>query len=152
MQLFPDQPVVVSPPESILMPELQISPEKVAWVILRAREFEAKVSSFDDGDSESADEADGAILENRTADPTLQELHGFFDTLNVDEEADLVTIAWIGRGTYSAEEWDEARNTAIAERSTRTERYLLGMPLLADYLEDGLEELGIDVTQEEEEL
>jgi hypothetical protein len=134
------------------MPELQISPEKVAWVILRAREFESKVSAFDDGDSETADESDGAILENRKADPTLQELHGFFDTLNVDEEADLVTIAWIGRGTYSAEEWNEARNTALAERSTRTERYLLGMPMLADHLENGLAELGIDVAEEEEEI
>jgi hypothetical protein len=63
------------------MPELQISPEKVAWVILRAREFESKVSAFDDGDSETADESDGAILENRKIDPTVQELHGFFDTL-----------------------------------------------------------------------
>jgi hypothetical protein len=134
------------------MPELQISPEKIAWIVLRAREFESKVSSFDDGDTEASDEQFGSILENRSDDPTLQEMHGFFDTLNVDEEADLVTIAWIGRGTYTPEEWDEARNTAMAERSTRTERYLLGMPMLADYLEDGCEALGIDVTEEEEEL
>ena len=34
------------------MPDLDISPEKVAWVILRAREFEGKVAPFDEGDVE----------------------------------------------------------------------------------------------------
>jgi hypothetical protein len=126
------------------MPELQISREKVAWLIVRARELEAKVASFDDGDTETTDEQFGSILESRKDDPTLHELTGFFDALNADEEADLVTIAWIGRGTYGPEEWKDARNTALAERSTRTERYLLGMPLLADYLEDGLVALGIE--------
>jgi hypothetical protein len=134
------------------MPELQISPEKVAWIIVRARELESKVASFDEGDTETSDEQFGSILEDRRDDPTIKELDGFFDTLNVDEEADLVAIAWIGRGTYGPEEWDEARNTALAERSTRTERYLLGMPLLADYLEDGLSALGIEVTPLEEDL
>ena len=54
----------------------------------------------------------------------------------------LVALAWIGRGTFSAEEFDEAVQTARDERVNSTSRYLLGMPLLADYLEEGLEQLG----------
>ena len=134
------------------MPDLNISPEKVAWVIMRAREFEAKVSAFDDGDPETADEDGAGILENRADDSTISELTGFFQGLNDDEEVELVALAWIGRGTYSAEEWDEAVATARAERNTRTERYLLGMPQLADYLEDGLDAIGISPADAEADL
>jgi Protein of unknown function (DUF3775) len=134
------------------MPDLDISAEKVAWVILRAREFESKVASFDEGDQETSDEQFGSILENRASDPTMRELVNFIRGLNEDEQANLVAIAWIGRGTYGPEDWDEALATARAEANTPTWRYLLGMPLLADYLEDGLDALGISPTKLEEEL
>jgi hypothetical protein len=134
------------------MPELDISSEKVAWIIVRAREYEAKVAAFDDGDPETADEEGVGILENRADDATLRELTGFFRTLNTDEEVALVALAWVGRGTFTADEWDEALATARAERDTRTERYLLGMPLLADHLEAGLDALGISPAEAEEDL
>ena len=41
----------------------------------------------------------------------------------------------------------EAIATAKQEATTPTEDYLLGIPLLADYLEDGLAKLGIVVDQ-----
>ena len=110
------------------MPDLDISAEKVAWVILRAREFESKVSSFDKGDQETSDEQLGSILENRANDPTMRELVSFIRGLNEDEQVNLVAIAWIGRGTYGPEDWDEALATARAEANTPTWRYLLGMP------------------------
>ena len=44
-----------------------------------------------------------------------------------------------------------ASDTARAERTTRTERYVLGMPLLADYLAEGLEAFGIDPEEAEED-
>lgn len=132
------------------MPELDISLEKIAYVIDKAREFEAKVAPFDDGDTEGIEDQFGAILENRKDDPTVAELVGFFRGLNEDEEANLVALTWIGRGTFDGADWDEALATARAERSTRTERYLLGTPMLADYLENGLDALGIDVDEVEE--
>jgi Protein of unknown function (DUF3775) len=134
------------------MPELDISAEKVAWVILRAREFDGKVAPFDDGDTEASDEQFGSILENRSGDSTARELISFIRGLNQDEQANLVAITWIGRGTYGPEDWDEALATARAEANTPTWRYLLGIPLLADYLEDGLDALGISPTELEEEI
>ena len=131
------------------MPELDISTEKVAWVILKAREYESKVSSFDEGDTETSDEEGTSILENANDDETVRELAGFFQAMNEDEEANLVALAWIGRGTYTADEWKDAIATARSERTTRTERYLLGMPHLADHLEDGLEALGISAADAE---
>ncbi|MCB2117407.1 MAG: DUF3775 domain-containing protein [Rhodobacteraceae bacterium] len=87
--------------------------------------------------------------EGTMAEAQLQE---FIAALNDDEKPQLTAIAWIGRGAFEAEEFDEAVATAIAEATTPTEDYLMGMPHLAENLEAGLEALGVDVTGEEEDL
>ena len=128
---------------------MQISPRRVAHIIIRAREIDAKVGTWDrPGDSVDSD----TILEARRGDATEAELRAFIRRLPEDEKAELVAIMWIGRETFEAEEWDEAMETARAEATTPTEDYLLGVPLLPDYLEDGLEKLGVDVTDVEEDF
>jgi len=123
--------------------ELEIAPEKVAHVIIKAREYAVKVSAWNASPEEGdADEDPQAILEDFTNDPTRAELAGFIETLNDDEQAHLVALAWVGRGTFEPEEFDEAVDTARLERANATARYLIGMPLLADYLQEGLEKLG----------
>ena len=67
-----------------------------------------------------------------------EELLGAIRSLNDDERIKLVALAWLGRGTYDIDEWKEAIATAKTEHSRRTAEYLLGLPLLGDYLEDGL--------------
>ncbi len=80
------------------------------------------------------------------------EVYAFIDALNEDEQASLTAVAWVGRGAFDASEYDEAVATARAEATSPTADYLLGMPHLAENLESGLEELGIDVTGEEEDF
>ena len=53
-----------------------------------------------------------------------------------------MTLAWLGRGDGGVDEWDDLRAEA-ARAHRRTASYLLGMPLLSDYLEEGLSQLGI---------
>jgi len=132
---------------------LNISPEKVAHVIVKAREYDAKVAAWDD-DPEALDGAEDteAILENRRDDQTRNEVAAFISDLNEDEQVHLVALTWLGRGTFSAEEWSEAVDTARSEAVNKTEDYLLGIPLLADYLEEGLEKLGISVEEAEDEI
>ena len=127
---------------------LEISPEKVAHVIVRAREFDAKVASWDEPSEDTGlnEDAD-SILEDHRYDATESEVSEFISNLNVDEQANLVAIAWIGRGTFSKNEFAEALAAAKAERTTPTERYLLGIPLLADYLEEGMDTLGYSVEE-----
>lgn len=126
---------------------LDIAPEKVAHVIVRARELDVKVDAWD----EAGDEADAdSVLENRGGDATEAELRGFIAELNEDERYSLVALMWIGRGTYDADELEDAKATARSEAVNKTEDYLLGIPLLADYLEDGLDKLGISVEDAEE--
>ena len=125
---------------------LDIAPEKVAHVIVRAREIDAKVGAWDqEGDEASSD----TILEARSGDATEAELRAFIAGLNIDERISLVALTWIGRGTYEPEDLAEAKETALAENITPTESYLLGIPLLADYLEEGLDRLGISVEDAE---
>src|SRR5688572_17753863 len=101
--------------------KLDIAPEKVAHVIIKAREFDAKVGAWDstpeDGD---ADEDPSAILEDLANDPTAAELIGFIDALNDDEQVNLVALAWVGRGTFEAEELEEAVETARSESTGST--------------------------------
>jgi hypothetical protein len=80
------------------------------------------------------------------------ELRAFIDGLNEDEQVELVALAWIGRGSFDATEWDEAVATARQEKVTPTENYLLGMPHVADHLETGAELMGFDLSNAEEDL
>ena len=132
---------------------LEIAPEKVAHIIVKAREYDSKVAAWDDTSrSGGAEDDPSSILEDFTNDPTRVEVAAFIDLLNVDAQVHLVALAWIGRGTFSTEEFDEAVQTARDERVNWTSRYLLGMPLLADYLEEGLEQLGISSEDAESEV
>ena len=132
---------------------IEISPDKVAHVIVKAREYDAKVAAWDEGAREAdASNESESILEDYAADATRSELAEFIAALNEDEQANLVALVWVGRGSYAPEEFDEAVSTAKAERVNPTEEYLLGIPLLADYLEEGLEKMGYSVEEAERDV
>ena len=128
---------------------LDISPAKVGFVIVKAREIAAKVAAWDDGATSDHDAE--SILESFSDDATQDQLKGFIRDLNEDEQVSLVALAWIGRGSFGPEELEEALATARAERSNRTEEYLLGMPLLPDSLEEALDRLGYSIEDAEDE-
>ena len=95
-----------------------------------------------DGDGRDSHKHDG-LAEEESDDMTAEELRELIGDLNVDEAAALVAIVWIGRGDYSADEWTEAVAAAQARSNRRTAQYLLGMPLLGEYLEAGLDALEV---------
>lgn len=127
---------------------LEIALEKVASIIVRAREYDAKVGSWDREDAPMDADSD-SILEDFTSDQTRNELAAFIAGLNEDEQTHLVALMWVGRGSFAPEEFADAVATAQSERVNKTEDYLLGEPLLADYLEEGLEKLGYAVEDAE---
>lgn len=137
------------------MPELAISAEKVAFIIEKAREFDVKDAASDpDSGSNAADDNEIDVLEDTASDPVAAELAGFIGALNEDEQLDLVTLLWIGRGDGDADDWDDLRARALEARGEykaprrETVRYLLGEPMLGDLLADGMDELGIDWSDE----
>jgi hypothetical protein len=127
---------------------LSISPEKVFFIIVKAREFAAKDAVTDpDPSSSGADDRMISVLEDHADDPSFDEAREFIAALSEDERIDLVTLAWLGRGDYTADDWDEVRGEAADAHNERTAEYLLGMPLLADYLQEGLELLDIQLDE-----
>jgi hypothetical protein len=122
---------------------LTISPEKVCFFIMKAREFDAKdeVTEPDPGSNPSEDQ-DAAILEDHEDDPVVEELTSLINSLSQDEQMDLVALAWLGRDDYTASDWPAVREEAERAHNQRTADYLLGMPLLSDFLEEGLSMLG----------
>lgn len=122
---------------------LNINTEKVGFIILKAREFDAKVDPVEpDPGSNPTDDAESAILEDYEDDPTLEELRGAIDSLDDDEIIDLIALAWVGRGDFDRNEWLSARRLARERHRPRSADYLVGMPALGDYLEEGLAVLG----------
>ena len=122
---------------------LTISPEKVFFVIVKAREFDTKDAVTEpDPSSNPSDDKDTAILEDHADDPVVEEITSLINSLSEDEQIDLVSLAWLGRDDYSAEDWLEVREEAARAHNKRTAAYLLGMPLLGDFLEEGLSLLG----------
>lgn len=131
---------------------LEIAPEKVAHIIIKAREFDAKVEPVIPGEGSGSDGEPDDVLESLPNDTTRPELVGFINALNDDEKAHLVALMWVGRGTFEAGELDEAVETARQENINSTASYLIGTPLLADYLEEGLDKLGFPVEDIESEI
>ena len=125
---------------------LTISPETVCFIIIKAREFDVKdANTGDDAGSNPADDGMMSVLEDHSDDPVLEELTSFFSALTEDEQIDLVTLAWLGRDDYTVRDWAAVRAEAARAHGSyrdRTANYLLGMPLISDYLEEGLTMFG----------
>jgi hypothetical protein len=122
---------------------LTIPLEKLAFIIEKAREFDAEVEPVDENSgSNQADDAGVAILEDTPDNPVIEELTDALDGLNVDEQDEVLALMWVGRGDFTGEEWRDALRQAHQTRNARETRYLVGTPLLADFLAQGLEELG----------
>jgi hypothetical protein len=119
--------------------ELEIDRSKVEEIIQKARMFDAKEELSDPQSGSNATDDDMRdILEDIADDPTSQELLEMIRNLDEDEQVRLVALAWVGRGTFAASEWKDAVNQARAAHNNRTAEYLIGLPLLGDYLEEGL--------------
>lgn len=122
---------------------LQIHPDKVCLIIANAKEFQAQeeVSAEDAGDG-SGDEDFKSVLLSYPDDPTYSDTVEFIDALSDDEQKELVALAWLGREDYTPDEWGQALVDADERHTGSSAEYLLGMPLLPDYLENGLGQLG----------
>lgn len=92
------------------------------------------------------------ILLTREYGPDSANLSDYISGLNDDEKANLVALMWVGRDSFDVSELEYAKEEARREASAPTENYLSGIPGLAEHLENGLELLGIDVTDVEDNL
>jgi Protein of unknown function (DUF3775). len=123
---------------------LTIALEKLCFLIIKAREFDAKMEPEvpEPGDN-PIDDADREILFDYPDDPTVEEIRGFIESLNEDETVELLALVWVGQGDYDVDEWEEALADARDNPDERRVEAFLGIPLLGDFLEEGLAEFGL---------
>jgi hypothetical protein len=129
------------------VPNLSISPEKVFFIVAKARQSDSNTTGLDSR-SDSSDDAS----EDHSKGTDRSELSGFVRGLNVDEQIDLVALMWLGRGDGDLDSWHDLRDEASRAHNARTASYLIGTPMFADYLEEALSQFGKSFEDFEEHL
>jgi len=124
---------------------LTIPLEMLAYIIEKAREFDAEVPSDAEEGSNAADDDEREILLDTPENPTEQELRDAIDGLGIPERQELLALMWLGRGDYDAESWSGALQQARQTQSASETTYLLRTPLLGEYIEEGVSALGLSL-------
>ena len=126
------------------MATLTIDHQKICFLIIKAREFDAKMEvETPEPGSNPADDGEREILFDYPDDPTAEEIRGLIANLNEDELAELLALTWVGGGDYDVDEWDDALAEARDNPDALRPDSFLGVPLLGDLLEEGLADLGL---------
>ena len=115
---------------------LAIALEQLGYIIARARFYDAAPTDLEDAPPTVAGrDVDGD-------DPTRRELVAAIRGLDVEQRVDLIALMWLGRGDGDVADWAELRELALQRHNRHDAEYLVGTPLLADYLEEGAANLG----------
>ena len=126
--------------------DLGISLQTIATVVDQARAVQAAEET--DAETLADEDAEERPPLEESDDATEESLAEFIDALNEDEQAALIALAWIGRGDYDAEDWEEALELA-AERNEKGDAggYLLGMDLVGDLIAEGVAAFGLSIEE-----
>lgn len=130
------------------IPELSISPEKLVFIISKARQSDIE-SDEPDLISDLTDD-DGVQGRGAGKGTDRSELSGFIRGLNVDEQIDLVALMWLGRGDGDIDNWRQLHAQAAQAHNNRTASYLIGTPMLSDLLEEAMSAFGLSIEDFEE--
>ena len=122
---------------------LELNPETVRYIINMTREFQSQDGADTSGDPVGpSDDWAMQMITDQEGDPTQDELKIAIEDLEPDQQVQLVALMWLGRGSFSVDEWDAALKEAGDNWNKNTADYLIGTPLVSDYLEEGLNQLG----------
>jgi hypothetical protein len=137
-------PTIDEDPDPI---ELNISDEKLAFLVLKAREFDAEVDPVEpDPGSDPLDDRTIEVLEDLPENSVEAELRDAIAALNEDEAIEVIALVWIGRGDFDRGDWEEAKRLAAERHRRDSTQYLMGTPTLADDLEEGADAVGHHLT------
>ena len=121
----------------------ELNPDKVCFIIVKAREFDAETAAPIGDSSGASDDRFVGILTDQSDSAAKAELEGMVDALNEDEQNELVALLLVGRGDFGPEEWAEAIAEAKGRPQMSAAAYLLGIPTVGDFLEEGLSTFGL---------
>jgi hypothetical protein len=125
------------------MSSLTISIDSAFSIVEKARQYDVKVPQTDpDSGSNPTDDISVDALEFGPDDDTRRELIGAIDDLNDDEQVDLVALVLLGRGDFALSEWRAARTEAAEIDREHIGEFIATIPLVSDYLEEGMAQFG----------
>ncbi|HWB49114.1 MAG TPA: DUF3775 domain-containing protein [Stellaceae bacterium] len=131
---------------------LKIPLDRLAYIVEKAREFDAETAPVDSASgSNPSDDKDVGILEATGDNPTEEELATALNDLDDEQRIEVLALMWLGRGDFDRNEWREALAQAREVHDEHETGYLIGTPLLADYLEIGLDLLGYSLEDDEKD-
>lgn len=125
---------------------MDIPLDKVCELILRVRAIDVKEGITDP--ASGSNPIDDGSIDALTASPddaTEDEIRDVIAGLNDDERADLIALVYVGRGDMEPEEWGAAVRLAREREESSalsTADWLIGIPNLADLLDEGLNAMG----------
>lgn len=122
---------------------LDVNPDIICRLIQLAREFQAQVDVLiPENEVNPGSDWAAQTLVNHADDMTFREFKSIVKDLEPDQQQQVVALFWTGRGDFSDDEWENALEQARYNWNPRTAEYLIVHPLLADYLEEGLDIFG----------
>jgi hypothetical protein len=129
---------------------MRISPEKLHSVIDTAQQYETELLRACEESNKATLVSDFAASMARKA--RHQALVSAIRTLDRRERIELLALTWVGRGEFEPAEWSEALGIAQEMKLSCETECLATMPLLPDYLEEGLSLLNAVPASENENV
>ena len=131
-----------------------ISSEKVCFLIVKTREFDAKnvpiiqdisgAPTDDDGLMAVSAHGDGLLDDT---DTVYEELMSFLTSLSDEELVELHGMVMLGRGDVDMDGWEDALQMANDDLDESLLHRLLEIPMISDYLADSLSQFGYRADQ-----
>ena len=125
------------------MPELsdllQVNPDVIQRLVDLARQIDSReLTEMPDDPEVQAGSAEVVALSAQEFDSTVDEFRSIIDDLDPEQQQQVVALFRLGRGDYAFEEWEDALAEARDDWNPSTADYLLGHPMLADGLANGM--------------
>jgi len=123
---------------------LALNPELVCQFIIKAREFHAKEGVvMPAGEFTPSDDTDWAqVLADHSDDLTYQEVSEAISEMDPDQKYELIALMLVGRGDFDNDDFAVAAEAAKDIEEDHVATYLLTIPLVSDYLKEGLVQMG----------
>ena len=122
------------------MAELPFDDVEIEALVLRFNAVMAKEGAdVDDPGGNPTDDEGPDVLQDLDGGMTEDELAAEIEAMNEEQQHALVALFWIGREDGAPEEWDEMMDLAAENHDGAVSTYLLGQPMVSEYLSAGLE-------------
>lgn len=130
------------------MAALPFNDTRIEELVLRFNAVVAKEGTdISDLGGNASDDEVTVTLQETEGDLSRNEITQEIESMNDEQQDALVALFWIGRGDAEPAAWEQTKALARQQHEGLVSRYLLGRPMVGEYLTEGLEkmlEYGVD--------